>query len=130
MGVRIAMMKVLITVIVLLISAGSARATTLQELNAKSDKEQAATVTNFIDKMTTDMAAKNPQLAQDIRNWFVVKPTGKPVSEGMEKLYVELTAIELQAKDGKADLSKIQLESVIVWVVKQKFPPPPKPTAQ
>ena len=49
---------------------------------------------------------------------------GKPVSEGMEKLYVELTAAELQAKDGKADLSKIELESVIVWVVKQKFPPP------
>jgi hypothetical protein len=23
-----------------------------------------------------------------------------------------------------ADLSKVQLESVIVWVVKQKFPPP------
>ena len=44
----------------------------------------------------------------------------------MEKLYVQLTATELQAKDGKADLSKIQLESVIVWVVKQKFPPPAK----
>jgi hypothetical protein len=42
---------------------------------------------------------------------------------GMERLYVELTAVALQAKDGKADLSKIQLESVIVWVVKQKFPP-------
>jgi hypothetical protein len=42
----------------------------------------------------------------------------------MERLYVELGTLELQAKDGKADLSKIQLESVIVWVVRQKFPPP------
>ena len=40
------------------------------------------------------------------------------------RLYVELAATEIQAKEGKADLSKIQLESVIVWVVKQRFPPP------
>jgi hypothetical protein len=42
----------------------------------------------------------------------------------MERLYVELTALELQGRNGEADLSKIELESVIVWVVKQKFPPP------
>ena len=41
----------------------------------------------------------------------------------MERLAAELLTIELQAKDGKVDLSKIQFESVIVWVVK-KFPPP------
>jgi hypothetical protein len=32
----------------------------------------------------------------------------------------------LQAKEGRADLAKIQLESVIVWIIKQKFPPPAK----
>ena len=57
------------------------------------------------------------------RTWFARKRDDKPGSEGMERLYVELGALELQAKDGKADLSKVQLESVIVWVVKQKFPP-------
>jgi hypothetical protein len=41
----------------------------------------------------------------------------------MEKLAIELGAVEIQAKDGRADLSKIQLESVIMWVVKQKFAP-------
>ncbi|MFZ1157893.1 MAG: hypothetical protein WAO10_08940 [Candidatus Sulfotelmatobacter sp.] len=30
------------------------------------------------------------------------------------------------SREGKADLSKIQLESVIVWVAKQKFSPPAK----
>jgi hypothetical protein len=48
----------------------------------------------------------------------------------MERLYVELTAIDLQARDGKADLSKIQLENVIVYVVKQKFPPPAEAAKQ
>jgi len=41
-------------------------------------------------------------------------------------LYVELTAIELRAREGKANLSKIQMESVIVWIAKQNFPPPTK----
>jgi len=114
-------MRTLIAVIVLAVSA---QATSLKEFNAKTSSEQSALVAGFVDKMTTDLRSKNPQLAQDMRNWFAVKPEGKPTSEGMERLYVELTAIELQAREGKADLSKIQLESVIVWVAKQKFPPP------
>ena len=117
-------MRTLLAIVMLAISACSAQATSLKEFNAKTDKEQSACVADFVDKMTTDMRAKNPKLATDIRNWFAVKPEGKPTSEGMERLYVELTALELQSKEGKADLSKIQLESVIVWVVKQKFPPP------
>jgi soluble cytochrome b562 len=116
-------MRTLVAVIVLAVSA---QAISLKEFNAKTSSEQSAFVAGFVDKMTTDLRAKNPQLAQDMRNWFAVKPEGKPTSEGMERLYVELTAIELQAKEGKADLSKIQLESVIVWVAKQKFPPQPR----
>ncbi len=117
-------MRTLLAIIVLAISACSAQATTLKDFNAKTDKEQSACVADFVDKMTTDMRTKNEKLATDIRNWFAVKQAGKPTSEGMERLYVELTALQIQARDGKVDLSKIQLESVIVWVVKQKFPPP------
>ncbi len=102
------------------------QAMSLKDFNAKPDKEQAAYVGDFIDKMTTDLRAKNPELAQSIRTWFAEKPASKTLSEGMERLNVELAAVEIQAKEGKADLSKVQLESVIVWVVKQKFPPPSK----
>jgi hypothetical protein len=104
----------------------TAQAMSLKDFNAKPDKEQAVYVGDFIDNMTTDLRAKNPQLATDIRNWFAVKPAGKPLPGGMERLGVELGALEIQAKDGKADLSKVQLESIIVWVVNQKFPPPSK----
>jgi len=52
-----------------------------------------------------------------------VKPSGKKLSEGMERLTVELGALEQQAKAGKVDLSKVQVEGVIVYVVKQKFQP-------
>ena len=47
-----------------------------------------------------------------------------PFSEGLEQVTVELVAVDNLAKQGKADLSKIQIESIVVYVVKQKFPPP------
>src|SRR5260370_33571634 len=102
------------------------QAMSLKDFNARPPADRSAYVADFIDKMTTDLRAKNPELAQSIRTWFAVKAEGKTSSEGMERLNVELGAVEIQAKDGKADLSKVQLESVIVWVGKQKFPPPAK----
>jgi hypothetical protein len=39
------------------------------------------------------------------------------------KVAVELAALDSAAKAGKVDLSKIQIEGVIVKVVKDKFPP-------
>jgi hypothetical protein len=100
------------------------QAMSLKDFNSLPPAGQSGYVASFIEKMSADLGAKNPQLGAGIRDWFTKKPAGKPVSEGMEKLYVELTAAELQARDGKADLSKIELESVIVYVVKQRFPPP------
>ena len=80
----------------------------------------------FLEKMTYDLGQKNPKLALDIKDYLVVKQQGKPFSEGLEKVSVELAAVENMAKQGKADLSKIQIESIIVYVVKEKFPPPAK----
>src|ERR1700680_1010374 len=89
----------------------TAQAMSLKDFNAQPDKDQSAYVATFIDRMTTDLRVKNPELAQSIRTWFARKRDDKPGSAGMERLYVELGALELQAKDGKADLSKIQIES-------------------
>jgi hypothetical protein len=119
------MRTLLIAAVVTLISC-AAGATTLKDFEAKPKAEQAQAVTGFIDKMTNDLRAQNETLATDIRNWFAVKGEGRATSEGMERLYVELAAIERQAAAGKADLSKIQLEGVIVWIVKERFPPPAK----
>jgi soluble cytochrome b562 len=116
-------MKTMLALLVLVISASAAHATTFKEFNAKPKADQSAFVADFIDKMTTDLRAKNPDLAVRIRDWFAVKTEGKPVSEGMEQLYIELGAIELQVKEGKVDPAKVQVESVIVWVTKQKFQP-------
>src|SRR5260370_34652251 len=74
--------------------------------------------------MTADLGVKNPQLAQDIRDWFSRHQDGKPFSEGLERLYTELGALEILAQDGKVDLTKIQVEGGIVKVVKDRFATP------
>jgi len=101
----------------------TAQAMSLKDFNAKPTHDRSVCVVDFIEKMTGDLGAKNPQLAQDIRAWFSQKQDGKPFSAGLEKLYVELGALESLAQDGKVDLSKIQVEGVIVKVVKDRFPP-------
>jgi soluble cytochrome b562 len=102
----------------------TAQAMSLKDFNTKPTHDQSVYVVDFIEKMTADLGAKNPQLGQDIRDWFSRKQEGKPFSEGLERLYVELGALEILAHDGKVDLTKIQVEGVIVKVVKDKFPPP------
>jgi hypothetical protein len=78
------------------------QAMSLKDFNAKPDHDQAVYVGDFIDKMTTDLRTKNPELAQSIRTWFAVKPEGKTLSEGMVRLNVELGALESLAHEGKA----------------------------
>jgi hypothetical protein len=96
-----------------------------KDFKPKPTHDQSVYVVDFIKKMTADLGAKNPQLAQDIRDWFSCKQDGQPLSAGLERLYVELGALESTAHDGKVDLTKIQVEGVIVEVVKDKFPPQP-----
>src|SRR4051812_34054584 len=72
------------------------QAMSLKDFNAKAPADRSAYVADFIDHMTTDLRAKNPELAQSIRTWFAEKPAGKTLSEGMERLNVELGAVEIQ----------------------------------
>jgi hypothetical protein len=119
-------MRFLIAVFTLCFIAWPAPAMSMKEFDAKPEHDRSVYMVDFIEKMTGDIGATNPALAQTIRDWFSRKQDGKPLSEGWEKLGVELTALDLLGRDGKADLAKIQVEGVIVKVVKDKFPPPPQ----
>lgn len=100
-----------------------ASAMSLKEYLAKPAAERSGYLSDFVDKMTTDLRAKNPDMAVRIRNWFADKQPGKPLSEGFERFLVETVALQDLAKTGKVDLSKIEVEGVIVKVAKDKFPP-------
>jgi hypothetical protein len=109
--------------LLILITSATATAKSVQEFEAMSDAAQSEYTVRFLEKMTFDLGQKNPKLAQDIKDYFVRKRAGSDSSEGFVNLEAALGAVENLAKQGKADLSKIQVESVIVYVVKQKFPP-------
>src|SRR5260370_35285720 len=70
----------------------TAQAMSLKDFNTKPTHDQSVYVVDFIEKMTGNLGAKNPQLGQDIRDWFSRKQKGKPISEGLQTLYVQLDA--------------------------------------
>ena len=53
-----------------------AQAMSVKDFEAKPASEQGPIVTDFIEKMTADIGKKNPQLTQDIRDWFSRKRKG------------------------------------------------------
>ena len=116
-------MRLVIAVLAISFLMFPAYALSLTEFEAKPAHDQSVYVVNFIEKSTAGLYEKNPKMAQTIRDWFAKVPDGKPFSEGIEKLGVEMTALDLLAREGKADLSKIQVEGVIVKVIKDRFPP-------
>ena len=100
-----------------------AHATSVKEFDAMKSADQTAFLVGFFDKMTHNIGEKDPALASKIRTFFFRNEEGKPFSPGMENIYAQLTAIDLKAKKGKADPAKIQMESIIVYVARQAFPP-------
>jgi hypothetical protein len=86
-------------------------------------REATAYVVGFIGKMVADLAQTNPALAAALKEFFVRTPPERDVSEGLMKFYVEVRALDMLAGTGKLDPDKIQVEGVIVKVVKDKFPP-------
>jgi hypothetical protein len=115
-------MKTIIA-LALVLCAAPAYAMSVKDWEALPDARQAAYIGDFIEKMTADIGTSNPDNARAIRNYFSETTNGKPVSDGVETLYVEIGALEDRAEAGRVDLSKVELESVIVWVVKRKFAP-------
>jgi hypothetical protein len=102
----------------------SAQTMSVKDYEALPIHEQSVYSGNFIEKMTADIGQSNPKLMRDIRDWFAKTPPGQRFPEGVHKFNMELWALDDLAKEGKIDLSKIQIEGVIVKIVKEKFPPP------
>ncbi len=106
------------------IMAAPAHAMSITDFKTRNNHDQTIIMTDFIDKMTGDLRVNNPQLAHNIHDYFFVTPAGEKFAEGLLRFEAELSALERAAKEGKVDLSKIEIEGVIVKVVKDKFPPP------
>jgi hypothetical protein len=62
-----------LTVVILSALAGATTVADYEKMPAQSRIEL---LTSFIDKMTTDIREKDPQLAQNSRSWFIDKQEG------------------------------------------------------
>ena len=96
-------------------------ATSLQDFQAKSPTAQGEFLSNYVDTLATAAQEKNPQLGRAIVEYFTKAPHEKELPPGIADLMVQVMAVDRLAKEGKADLSKIQIESMILYVVKQHF---------
>jgi soluble cytochrome b562 len=106
-----------------MLAPAAASAKSVKDYEAMPAHDQSEYVVSYLEKMTYEIGKTNPALAKQIKDYFVVTPTGKEFPDGIDKFEVELSALDALAKKGKADLSSVQVESILVWVVKQKFPP-------
>ena len=86
----------------------AAYAVSVADWNGRPEQERASIISSYIDKATAAIAIKNPALAQTMRAWFTERPAGESVSEGVQKLGLEIGHIDDQEKQGIIDLSKFR----------------------
>jgi len=111
----------LIAVALLVVPPAEARSVSEWEIMPR--REATAYVVGVIGKMVADLAQPNPALAAALKEFFVRPAPARDVSEGLLKFYVEVSALDMLAGTGKLDPDRIQVEGVIVKLVKDKFPP-------
>ncbi len=97
-------------------------ATSVNEYEKRTPDEQGDLLRKMVNKAAASIEKSNPQLAQRIRDFFFKMPaSGKGVPEGTNHFLAEMAAYEILAHQGKADLDKVQVEAIVVDVIKEKF---------
>ena len=98
-----------------------ASATSLRDFEAMSPQQQGRFLSDYVDRMATDISAQNPALGRAIVAYFSAASTGKGLAPGIEDLMVQVVRVDALARQGKADPASIQIEGMIVYVTKQHF---------
>jgi hypothetical protein len=104
---------------VILLVPSSAWALSVRDYENASKGDQADKVANAIDKIVADVARVNPALSRAIHDYFYVIPKGQPESPGLIAFEGDLLAVERAADQGKADRDKMQIEGILLGVVKR-----------
>jgi hypothetical protein len=113
------------TAVMLLIPLPSS-AMSVRQYESKTKQERAEVVASAIDKIVADVAKADPGLSEAIRKYFYVIPQGQPESPGLLAFGAELVAVEELAAKGKLDLEKVQIEGILLDVVKTDVVPKQK----
>jgi len=120
----------LILAVATLLLPFQASALSVRQYESQSKTQRAETVATAIDKIVADVDRVNPTLSKTIHEYFYVIPQGQPGTPGLIAFGTELVAVENRADQGKLDLDKVQIEGILLDVVKtgviKKQPPKDK----
>ena len=111
-----------------------AAALSVSEFDSKTRDQQTEFLVKAVDKIVADVARVNPALSRAIHDYFDVTPPGKNGPPGMIAFAGELGAVEDLADKGKMDLKKVQIEGILLDIVKtdvvaKQKPKPDAPAA-
>jgi hypothetical protein len=87
-------------------------------------------------KIVDDVAKVNPALSQAIHDYFVAIPSGQPDSPGVIAFERGIDAVDSLAAQSKLDLDKVQIEEILLDLVKKDVMPkfgqnaPPTPPSE
>ena len=96
-----------------------ASALSVRQYESATKQQRAEAVVNAIERIVADVAKVNPSLSKAIHDYFYVTPQGQPAAPGVTAFEGDLAAIEDLADRGKLDLDKVQIEGILLGVIKR-----------
>jgi hypothetical protein len=100
-----------------------AQAISVRQYESETNKQKATDQTEAIYKIMADVAKVNPALSQAIHDYFFVTPPGQPDPSGYIAFEYDLDDVETLADQGNADLDKVQIEGLLLGIVKRDVVP-------
>jgi len=93
-------------------------ALSVREFENETRDQQTEFLVKAVDKIEADVARVNPALSRAIHNYFDITPSGKNGPPGIIAFWGEIGAVEDLADKGKMDLNKVQIEGILLDIVK------------
>jgi hypothetical protein len=100
-----------------------AQAMSVRQYESESAKQQGIDGGDAIRKIVADVAKVNPALSQAIHDYFYSTPPGQPAPQGLIAFSAGLEAVDNLAVQGKLDRDKVQIEGVLLDLVKTNVMP-------
>jgi hypothetical protein len=108
---------------VMLLIPFQASALSVKQYKSETKDQRADFVAGEIAKIVADVAKVNPALSKSIYDYFHAILQGQPESPGLIAFAGALAAVEDAADHGKLDLDKVQIEGILLGIIKRDVMP-------
>ena len=94
-------------------------AMSVRQYESETTKQRGADAAKAVDKIIDDVSKVNPALSQAIHDYFYLILPGQPESPGLTAFEGDLLAVDNVASQGKADMDKVQIEGILLGIIKE-----------